>query len=899
MSKYIPKEIESKWQKKWQDAKVNEVSLRDAAGKKKFYLLVEFTYPSGDLHMGHWFAFAVPDILARLKKMQGFTVFAPNGFDAFGLPAENAAIKRGVHPKDWTFGNIEKMKQQFATMGALYDWEHQVITCEPGYYKWNQWIFLKMLEKGLAYRGKALANWCSVDQCVLANENVESGKCWRCGSEVVQKEVEQWFLKITDYAEKLLWPEDSSQLAVNSSQKGKDPVNREPITDNLIDWPQAVREGQNNWIGKSEGIEIEFEVMGPAGLHPTPTSSLSESRIDSKNQSSYAAGARAGTPRPSPTTITVFTKFPETIFGVTFLVVSPENPMVTSLTTAENKKQVEDYIAKASKKSELERKESREKTGTFTGSYVTNPVNGKKIPVWVADYVIGSYGTGAVMGVPGSDVRDFEFAREFGFEVIKVIAGMKGDTSSIKDINGVLEEGFIVNSGEFDGLEAPDPAKGKFMDFLEEKGWGKRKTNYHLHDWSISRQRYWGTPIPIIYCDGCGMVPVPERDLPIELPYEVDYAPKGKPPLATAQDWVNVKCPKCGKAAKREVETMDTFVDSSWYFLRYLDPKNEKEIAGKKVLADWMPVDIYFGGSEHTLGHTLYSRFFVKFLKDIGVLDFSEYAKKRVHHGVILGPDGSRMSKSKGNVVNPDDQVREYGADAVRMYLAFLGPYDLVAPWVPSGLGGVYHFLERVWALQDQVAGPAQKNSKFKIQNSKLSQEDLEFMHKTIKKVGNDIESIKFNTAVAALMEWLNHLSKKAHEGGISVEEYKTMLLLLAPFAPHMTEEIWQAVHSSQLTVDGQSKKKKSMNREPITDNWSIHSQPWPEYDEKLAKASMVTIVIQVNGKVREKLLVEAGTSQSAVEKLALESDKVIKFLGNAKPQKVIFVPDRLINLVV
>ncbi|MEX2028025.1 MAG: leucine--tRNA ligase, partial [Candidatus Curtissbacteria bacterium] len=695
--------------------------------------------------------------------------------------------------------------------------------------------------------------------------------------------------------------EDSSQTEQNAAT-----VNRERKTYNRIDWPQAVREGQNNWIGRSEGIEIDFPVEG------------------------------------SKERITVFTKFPETIFGVTFLVVSPENPMVASLTTPENKEQVEAYIANAAKKSELERKENKQKTGAFSGSYVSNPVNGEKVPVWVADYVIGSYGTGAVMGVPGSDVRDFEFANEFGFQVIKVIAKAEGDTTPIENTDDVLEEGFIVNSGEFDGLSSPEPAREKFMDYLEEKGWGKRKVNYHLHDWSISRQRYWGTPIPIIYCDDCGTVPVPEKDLPVELPYDVDYAPRGKAPLATAEDWVKVQCPKCGKEARREVETMDTFVDSSWYFLRYLDPKNDKEIANKQVVSDWMPLDIYFGGAEHTLGHTLYSRFFYKFLVDIGAIvdptslpkglrginptslpkglrginptspnglrGAGEYAQRRVHHGVILGPDGARMSKSKGNVVNPDEQVKVYGADAVRMYLAFLGPYDLVAPWVPSGLGGVYHFLERVWVLSEKV-GEAQ-----------MSASDLEIMHKTIKKVGGDIEAIKFNTPVAALMEWLNYLSKKAHKtsssvilgtseartpeskksdsgqarmtSGVSREEYKTMLLLLAPFAPHMTEELWSHFAPS----DGASRDKQSFSTNK--QNWSIHQQAWPGYDDNLAQPKQVTIVVQINGKVRETLLVEAGTDQKTIEKLAMVSDKVTKFLGKGKPQKVIFVPGRLINFV-
>lgn len=989
MKKYIPAEFESKWQKKWKDAKVNEVSLEDSSGKKNFYLLVEFTYPSGDLHMGHWFAFAVPDILARLKRMQGYRVFAPNGFDAFGLPAENAAIKHNIHPKDWTFANIEKMKQQFGTMGGLYDWEHQVITCEPQYYKWNQWIFLKMYEKGLAYRGKALANWCPVDQCVLANENVEAGKCWRCGAEVVQKEVDQWFFKITDYADRLLWPEKPNfillhgftgapdknffpwlykelvskgyevevpalpdtddpdvnkqadfvaksckigpntiilghslgsavglKIAENAQIRGlvlaagfaqpgfKDkerpfekkfdwkfdfekikanvgeaillrakndtavPVERSDFikkhiggkivdfraTDDhitgeqepevlktlvsfdkasAVDWPQAVREGQNSWIGKSEGVIIKFKVKGSDHL------------------------------------IDVFTTRPDTLWGATFLVLAPELELVSEIATDSEAKNVAEYRAKAAKKSELERKETKEKTGVFTGAYAINPINGEEIPVWIADYALAGYGTGSLFG-DAHDERDVEFAKKYGIALKPtLITGVKERDGRILCLQEVFTGyGILVNSGQFSGLTSNE-AKKKIVNHLIGQKSASVYVNYHLHDWSISRQRYWGAPIPIIYCDDCGVVPVPEKDLPVELPYEVDYTPKGKPPLATAEDWVNVKCPNCGKAAKREVETMDTFVDSSWYFLRYLDPKNEKEIANKKVLGDWMPVDIYFGGGEHTLGHTLYSRFFVKFLKDIGVLDFDEYAQKRVHHGVILGSDGARMSKSRGNVVNPDEQVSQYGADAVRLYLAFLGPYDLVAPWVPGGLGGVYRFLERVWGLGDKVG------------EADLSDEDRRIMHKTIKKVGEDIENIKFNTAVAALMEWLNHLSKKAHDGKVLQEEYRTMLLLLAPFAPHMTEELWQEKFAGKGKLE------------------SIHSQSWPTYDEKLAKSQTVTIVVQVDGKVRDKLLVEAGTGQSVVEKLAMQSERVTKYLGNGKPQKLIFVPDRLINLVV
>lgn len=803
MIKYQPSKVEEKSRNKWK----NKVDL--SAPGKKFYLLVEFTYPSGDLHMGHWFAFAVPDILARLKRMQGYTVFAPQGFDAFGLPAENAAIKRGIHPKDWTYDNIARMKKQFSTMGAIYDWEHEVITSEPDYYRWNQWIFLKMYEKGLAYRGKTLSNWCPTDQTVLANENVEDGRCWRCGSEVIQKEVEQWFLKITEYADKLEWLDEPE-----------------------VDWPKSLREGQNNWIGRSEGIQIEFKVES------------------------------------SKFKVLVFTKFPETIFGVTYMVIAPEHPLVGQLTTSEHKKEVEEYIKTSQKKSELERTSlEKQKTGVFTGSYVVNPVNSQKVPIWVADYVISTYGTGAVMGVPGSDVRDFAFAKKFGLEVIKVIAKKPDDQSPVETAEDVLEEGWIVNSGQFDGLATPDPAKGKMMDFLEEKSWGKRKVNYHLHDWSVSRQRYWGTPIPVIHCDKCGIVPVPEKDLPVELPYDVDFAPRGKPPLATAEDWVHVKCPNCGGEASRDVETLDTFFDSSWYFLRYLrEVKSEELPWDSELVKAWMPVDIYFGGAEHTLGHTLYSRFFVKFLKSIGVIEIDEYSKKRVHHGVILGPDGHRMSKSHGNVVNPDDEVKKFGADAVRLYLAFLGPYDLVAPWDPGGIRGVYNFLTRTWKLFDAVAT-----------RNELSEEDKYWMHKTIKKVGEDIEGIKFNTAVAAMMEWLNHLSRKAHDGKVSTEEYKTFLKLLAPFAPHITEELWEMM---------QNKK-------------SIHNEKWPEYDERFVKTQMVTLVVQVNGKVRDSLPVKAGINEDEAKKLALASEKVQRFLDKKSPQKIIYIQDRIINIVI
>ncbi len=813
MRKYIPSEIEPKWQQKWAEDKLYAVDLDQA--KNPFYLLVELPYSSGDLHIGHWFAFGVPDIFGRFKKMMGFDVFYPVGFDAFGLPAENAAIKRGFHPRDWTLKNIETMTKQFKMMGAIHDWEHSVVTCQPEYYKWNQWIFLKMLERGIAYKGKTLSNWCPKDQTVLADEQVINGKCDRCGTDVVQKEVEQWFLKITEYADRLLWNENTK-----------------------LDWPKSVKEGQNNWIGKSEGMEIKFQIS------------------NFKFQ------------------ITVYTVYPETIFGVTYMVLAPEHKLVKEITTAEYKQAVEDYIKTSQKKSSQERISlDKQKTGVFTGAYSINPVNGKQVPIWIADYVLAGYGTGAVMGVPGSDHRDFEFASKYSLEIQRVIEINRviGKTASnpspVLTKDDVLEAGYLVNSEQFNGLETPAVARDKVKDWLEQQGWGKRKTQFHLHDWSISRQRYWGTPIPIINCPKCGAVPVPEKDLPVELPYEVDHRPQGKPPLATAEKWMNVACPECGGPARREPETMDGFVDNSWYFYRYLSPNNQTEIFDQKLAKQWMPISIYFGGAEHTLGHTMYSRFFTKFFFDLGLTKQDEYALKRFNHGVILGPDGARMSKSKGNVVNPDEQVKAYGADAVRLYLAFIGPYDIVAPWNPGGIGGVFHFLQRVWLLQTKVTGD----------RLQATVEDQRIMHATIKKVGEDIEQLRFNTAISSLMEWLNHLSRKEE---INKEEYQTYLLLLAPFAPHMTEELWQA--------EKESKK-------------SIHQQSWPLFDNKWLVKDEVTIPIQVNGKVRDTLLIgkDIVSNTEVVEKMAQNSEKLQKFIKGKTVKKIVYITGRVINVVI
>lgn len=759
-SKFFPHEIEPKWQLAWEKDGLYKFSKKS---NNKYYNLVELPYPSGDLHLGHWFAFVPPDVHARYKKMAGFDVFFPNGFDAFGLPAENAAIKRGIHPKDWTIKNIDTMTKQFQTMGTMIDWDYTVITCLPEFYKWNQWIFLKFFEKGLAYRGKALSNWCEVDKTVLANEHIEAGKCWRCGSEVVQKEVEQWFLAITKYADDLIW---------------KNPPQ--------ADWPKQVIDGQNNWIGKSEGVIIDFSG------------------------------------------IKVFTTRPETADGATFLVVAPEHEFVKNISL----KEVQDYVTEASKKTEMERKEDRTKSGVFSGKYVKNPVTNKDIPVWISDYVLAGYGTGAIMAVPGADERDREFAEKFNLPIEK--------TS------------------------------------FKAKPSGEKKINYHLRDWSISRQRYWGTPVPIIHCPKDGLVPVDLEDLPIELPYNVDYMPKGKPPLASDEKWINVKCPKCGGDAKRDAETLDTFFDSSWYFYRYISPNYDKEPFDKLKVKELGPVDVYFGGSEHTLGHTLYARFFTKVFKEMGLLDFDEFALKRVQHGVILGSDGNRMSKSKGNIVNPDEVVKEYGADAVRLYLCFMMPYEATAPWSQGAINGIYRFLKRVWLLKEKVS------------DEKLSYDDLLQMHKTIKKVGDDLNNFQFNTAVSTLMTWLNFLSAKKY---LTKEEYETFLKLLAPFAPHLTEEVWQMINSTA---------NPARNTTQSVSGGSIHLENWPKHNEKYLVENEVLVVVQVNGKLRDSIKIKSSDikNQSLVEDEVKKSEKVIKYLTNPV-KKVIYVEGKLINFVV
>lgn len=808
MKKYIPANIEGKWQKKWSEDKLYLTDLSET--KNKYYVLVELPYTSGDLHMGHWFTFTMGDILARFKKRQGLNVLFPNGFDTFGLPAENAAIKNNMHPKDWTYANIKQMRKQFDTMGVSIDWEKTAITCESEYYKWNQWIFLKMFEKDIAYRGKALANWCPNCQTVLANENVELGRCWRCDSEVVQKEIDQWFLKLTEYADQLIW---------------QDPPQ--------VDWPKPLVMSQNNWIGKSEGVMLSFKVKD-MDIH-----------------------------------FEMFDSVPQTFMAQTFTVIAPEHPKVKKLVKGTKyEKEVMEFVEKLRKKKAENKFEiDKETEGIFTGRYIEYTPTGKLIPIWVASFVIYEYGTG-VVNSSAHDERDFAFAKKYGLKLHPVMFPPDPvEAEKVKNLEYCYHhapEGILEEPKEFKGRKWGE-VREDIIKYIEKKGYGKRKVQYHLHNWSISRQRYWGTPIPIIYCDNCGTVPVPEKDLPVELPYEVDYTPQGKPPLATAEEWVKVKCPKCGSKAFREVETMDGFVDNSWYFYRYLDHKNNKKIFERKLVHDWIPVDIYIGGAEHTVGHTLYSRFFTKFFHDLGLISFDEYALKRVHHGVILGPDGARMSKSQGNVVNPDEEVKKYGADAIRIYLMFLGPFDIVTAWNPNGVNGIYHFLQRVWMLQE----------KLQTTHYKLRTEDLRIMHKTIKKVGEDIEALKYNTAIASLMEWLNHLSKKTK---VSKEEYKTFLMLLAPFAPHITEELWHI----------------------LKEEYSIHQQSFPQFDKKYLEEDDVSVVVQVNGKVRDILVIQKDkvSNKEVIEKMAKEAPKVKRFLERDNVEKVVYVPGKVINFV-
>ncbi|WP_448379074.1 leucine--tRNA ligase [Fervidobacterium sp.] len=817
MKEYYPQEIEPKWQRVWEEKKVFETP--QYSEKPKYYALVMFPYPSGTLHVGHVKNYTIGDIVARYKRMQGYNVLHPFGYDAFGLPAENAAIAHKIHPKKWTMDNINTIRGQIKKMGISYDWNREVITCNEDYYKWTQWIFLKLYEAGLAYKKPGAVNWCPSCQTVLANEQVKDGKCERCGTTVTMKHLEQWYFKITDYAEKLL--------------EG---------LDRLPGWPEHVKTMQRNWIGKSTGAEVDFPVEG----------------LDKK--------------------IRIFTTRPDTIYGVTFMAIAPESPLVLELVTDEKRKEVEEFLAKVAledrfKRTSLEAK----KEGVFLGRYAINPLTGERIPIYVANYILYEYGTGAIMAVPAHDKRDFDFAKVYGLPIKQVIKPKEGNWN-IEEAP-YEDEGIMINSGPFDGL---DSKKGieEVTKYIEEKGFGKKSVQYKLRDWLISRQRYWGAPIPIIYCDKCGIVPVPEKDLPVKLPENVEFLPTGQSPLTLSEEFKHTTCPKCGGPAHREVETMDTFVDSSWYFLRYVNPKLEDKPFDTNDVNYWLPVDQYIGGVEHAVLHLLYSRFITKVLHDLGYIAFDEPFQNLFTQGMIY-KDGWKMSKSKGNVVSPDDMIEKYGADTLRMYILFMAPPEKDAEWSDAGIEGVNRFVKRLWnnyyKMLDIINSQDSEESEFGKEEKALRRK----LHAMIKKIKEDIEGgFKFNTAIAGLMEFNNQLSDyletvQKPNKKLLREIAEKIALIISPFAPHMAEEMWHDLGKETLIVE----------------------ERWPDYDEEALKEEEITIVVQVNGKVRGRITVPADSSEDQIKEKAVENVK--KLVEGKQIVNIFYVPGKLVNIVV
>ncbi|MBD3276100.1 MAG: leucine--tRNA ligase [Candidatus Marinimicrobia bacterium] len=799
-------EVEEKWQAYWKEHGLHEPDMDNP--DNPLYTLVMFSYPSGDkLHTGHWYNFGPTDTWARFMQMQGHRVFEPMGFDAFGLPAENYAIKHGIHPDKSTKSNINYMRKQLRQIGAMYDWRNEVDTSDPEYYKWTQWIFLKLYEMGLAYKKNAPVNWCPSCETVLANEQVIEGQCERCDSDVMKKKLEQWFFKITDYAERLL----------EGLEK--------------IDWPEKTKIMQRNWIGKSTGAEMIFETSG---------------------ENSHE--------------INVFTTRPDTIFGATYLVLAPEHPLVSDIATPEQQDEVDAYIRRAEAISDIERlAEDREKTGVFTGAYATNPFTEEEIPIWIADYVLYTYGTGAIMAVPAHDERDYEFAEKFGLEIREVISpdGNPHGTDTC-----FTDHGILINSGEFSGMHSKDAIQ-KIAEACESRNIGKASVQYRLRDWLISRQRYWGAPIPIIYCDKCGTLPVPKEDLPVELPKDLDLRDtkgSGIAPLGHSEEFVDVVCPDCGEKARREIDTMDTFVDSSWYFLRYVDAHYDDGPWNPERVKKWLPVDMYVGGAEHATMHLLYARFVIMALYDDGLLDFDEPFQKLLHQGTIT-KDGAKMSKSKGNTVSPDEFIVDYGSDIFRMYLMFMGPYDEGGDWSDKGIVGIDRFANRVWRLVYKYSDISEQTC----ENDAL----LNVMHNTIKNVTEDTAEFKFNTAISRIMEYVNTLYKT--EDGIALENLETLVLLLAPFAPHMCEELWE-----------------QLGHEP-----SVFQTHQPEYKEEFLQESTVEIVVQINGKVRDSFSISANTPKDELQEAALAREKVQSHMDGKTVVKTIVIPDRLVNIVV
>jgi leucyl-tRNA synthetase len=870
-SRYTPADIEEKWQKTWAELGLDKTPANNS--QPKFYALSMFPYPSGSLHMGHVRNYTITDVIARLKRMQGYRVLHPMGWDAFGLPAENAAIDRGVPPAKWTYQNIAQMRQQLQRLGLSIDWDSEVATCSPDYYKWTQWIFLQFWQAGLAYQKEAAVNWDPIDQTVLANEQVDSeGRSWRSGAKVERKLLRQWFLKITDYAEELL-----NDL------------------DKLTGWPERVKLMQANWIGKSTGAYLEFPVVG----------------MDDK--------------------IAVYTTRPDTVFGVSYVVLAPEHPLTELVTTKEQKTAVEAFIQEVSQQSELERTaEDKPKRGIPTGGKVVNPFTGEEVPIWIADYVLYEYGTGAVMGVPAHDVRDFKFAQVYDLPIEFVIASPDDvadfDLTPASDIDEVTqviqvnyneaytEPGILINSGAFTGMNSPD-AKAAIVKYAEEQNFGKLRIQYRLRDWLISRQRYWGAPIPVIHCPNCGIVPVPDEDLPVELPEEIELSGRGGSPLSQLESWVNVPCPTCGTPAKRETDTMDTFIDSSWYFLRYPDARNEQQVFDSSKTNDWMPVDQYVGGIEHAILHLLYSRFFTKVLRDRGLLNFDEPFARLLTQGMVQGltymnpnkggkdkwvpshlvnPTDPRdpqtgeplqrlyatMSKSKGNGVAPEDVISKYGVDTARMFILFKAPPEKDLEWDEADVEGQFRFLNRVWRLVTDYAAAGVSRKQAQLDNlSKPEKELRRAIHTAIQAVTEDLEDeYQFNTAVSELMKLSNFLSDAdCKNSPIYAEGIQTLVIMLAPLAPHIADELWHSLGNTN----------------------SVHTQTWPTYDPVALVADEITLVIQINGKKRADILVPAQANKAELEKYARESELVQRYIEGKEIKKVIVVPGKLVNFVV
>ena len=821
-------EIEEKWQQKWDQNCLYQTEASD--DKEKYYVLEMFPYPSGDLHMGHVRVYSIGDVIARFKRMNGCDVIHPMGWDAFGLPAENAAIKHGnIHPREWTWDNIANMKQQMKELGLSYDWDREVTTAAPDYYKWTQWFFIQMYKMGLAYRDESAVNWCPGCETVLANEQVVNNACERCDSEVETKELEQWFLKITDYADRLLKDHE------------------------LLDWPDRVKTMQENWIGRSEGMSLNFSVKG----------------LDQE--------------------LEVYTTRPDTLYGATYMVLAPEHPLVEDLVAGTDKEEeVLEFVNEVKQKQEQERTSPEsEKNGVFTGAYCINPVTEKEIPIMIADYVLMSYGTGAIMAVPAHDQRDFDFAKKYELPIRVVIQPENRDEKlTTSELDGAYEEdGVLINSGKYNGLSVAE-AFEQMAEDLKQKGIGHKDVNYSLRDWLISRQRYWGTPIPIVYCNNCGTVPVSEEELPVKLPQDVEFSPDGESPLAKVDDFVNTTCPECGAPARRETDTMDTFVDSSWYFLRYIDPNNDQFPFSRDLAKEWFPVDQYIGGIEHAILHLMYARFFTKVVKDMGMINEEEPFSSLLPQGMVL-KNGAKMSKSKGNVVDPDDILDEYGADTARLFILFAAPPQKDLEWSDKGVEGAERFLNRVWRLVSDNKNKIENvNTDLDVDRFSEAEQNLyRKLHQTIKDVTADVgERLNFNTAISSVMELINAVYSYLNETDKNQINYSLLkdiinktLLMLAPFAPHMTEELWDKLGHED----------------------SIHLQQWPEFIESALKKEEITIVVQVNGKVRDKIQVSPDIKEDDLKEEALASSKIKKYTDDKEVVKTIVVPQKLINIVV